>query len=207
MLDKSKLPVNVLAEIWLALSIFPRRLNSASSRNLADSRQRGALDSTEFIIAMYFVKCLMERTISHLPTHLPQWLIATAAVPVAHSPPPNIPPPPKDSLIDLDAPLPPLPVSPISPSRGTTTRHRQRQSGSIVVRPMSLRESTPGGNSIGHSRSSSNPPNGTLGFPPDRRSPPVLTPTGDQNQSLEHSQGSSEPPPPYSAMEGTSLSA
>ena len=176
------------------------------SRNLTDSRQRGALDSTEFIVAMYFVKCLMERTISHLPTHLPQWLTAAAAVPVTYSPPPDLPPPPKDSLIDLDAPLPPLPVSPISPSRSTTTRHRQRHSGSIVVRPTSLRDSTPGGNSIGHSRSSSNPPSGTLEFPPDRRSAPGLTPTSDRPQSLEHSQGSNEPPPPYTAMEGTSLS-
>lgn len=208
MLDKSKLPMEHLGDIWLVLSIFPHSLDSAPFRNLADSRNRGALDSAEFIIAMYFVKCLMERTISRLPTRLPAWLIAAAAVPVTYPPPPGLPPPPtKDSLIDLDAPLPPLPVSPIPPSRSTTTRHRQSQSSSIVVRPMSLRESTPGGNSIGHSRSSSNPPSGALELPPGRQAPPGLTPTGDQPQFLDHAQGSSEPPPPYSAMEGTSLSA
>jgi len=210
MLDKSKLPVNNLSEIWLVLSIFPRGLDSTPSRSLADSKQRGALDSTEFVIAMYFVKCLMERTISHLPTHLPAWLIAAAAVPVTHTPPPGLqpppPPPPKDSLIDLDAPLPPLPVSPMAPSRSTATRHRQSQSGTIVVRPTSLHESTLGGNSTSHRRSS-NPRSGTLEPPPGRQAPPELTPTGGQPQFLEHVQGSSEPPPPYSAMEGTSLSA
>jgi len=167
------------------------------------------LDSTEFIIAMYFVKCLMERTISRLPSHLPTWLIAAATVPVICTSPSSLLPPlppPKDSLIDLDAPLPPLPVSPILPSRTTSTRHRQSQSSSTVVPPTSPRGSTSSRNSIGHTRSSSNPPNRAFERPPGRQAPPVLTPTGEHSQLLENAHASSEPPPPYSAMESTSLS-
>jgi len=182
---------------------FTQALNSVSSRNLADSKQRGALDSTEFIIAMYFVKCLMDRTISHLPSNPPPWLFTAAATPSLP------PPPPKDLLIDLDGPLPPLPVSPLAPSQSTSTRRRQSQSGLIVVQPTSLRGSTSSRNSTRHSRTSSNPPSTSRAseLPPAQQAPPGLTPTGDQPQFLQRANSTSEPPPPYSAMEGTSLSA
>ena len=157
---------------------------------------------------MYFVKCMMERAISRLPSHLPPWLITAAAVPVTYTPPPSLsPPPPNHSLIDLGAPLPPIPVSPIPPSRGTSTRHRQSQSGTTIVPSVSPRRSISNRNSISHGQSSSNPPSRAPELLPGRQAPPGLTPTEDQPQFMEHVQGNSEPPPPYSAMEGTSLSA
>jgi len=189
---------------------FTQDLSSVSFRNLADSKQRGALDSTEFIIAMYFVKCLMDRTISHLPSNLPPWLL-TAAATATNTPPLSLrpPPPPKDSLIDLDGPLPPLPVSPIAPSQSTSTRRRQSQSGFIAVQPTSQRESSSNRNSTRPSRTSSNPLSTSRAseLPPAQQAPPGLTPTGDQPQFLQRANSTSEPPPPYSAMEGTSLSA
>jgi hypothetical protein len=176
---------------------------------LADKEQRGALDSTEFIIAMYFVKCLMEQTIPNLPSHLPPWLIAAAAVPVTYATPSNPPPPSLNvSLIDLDAPLPPIPVSSTPPSRSTSTWHRQSQNGSIVVQSTSRRGSISSRNSISHGHDrSSNPPSGTHEHPPGRQAPPGVTPTVDQSQWLERANSVNEPPPPYSPMEGTSLSA
>ena len=157
---------------------------------------------------MYFVKCLMERTISRLPSNLPTGLIAAAAVPVIYTSPSSHrpPPPPEAPLIDLDAPLPPLPVSPTSPSRITPTRHRQSQSqsGSIAVQPTSTRRSISSRNSMNHSRSSSNPSSRALEL---SQASTVFTPTGDQPQLSEHAQASSEPPPPYTAMDRASLSA
>ena len=179
-------------------------------RNLADSKQRGALDSTEFIVAMYFVKCLMERTIPRLPSNLPTGLIAAAAVPVIRAASSSHPPPPLPEvpLIDLDAPLPPLPMSPTPPS---PTRHRQSQSqsqsGSIAAQPTSARGAISSRNSISHGRSSSNPSSRALELSPSRQAPTVFSPTGDQPQFSEHAQASSEPPPPYTAMDRASLSA
>ncbi|KZV94049.1 hypothetical protein EXIGLDRAFT_835255 [Exidia glandulosa HHB12029] len=48
---KSKLPYERLAQIW----------------NLADTRTRGALDSTDFIIAMYLIQASMSNTLPTLP--------------------------------------------------------------------------------------------------------------------------------------------
>ena len=155
---------------------------------------------------MYFVKCLMERTISRLPSNLPTGLIAAAAVPVIYASPSSHPPPPprETPLIDLDAPLPPLPVSPTTPSRVTPTRHRQSQSGSIAVQSTPTRRSISSRNSMNHSRSSSNPSSRVLEL---SQASTVFTPTGDQPQLSEHAQASSEPPPPYTAMDRASLSA
>jgi len=43
-------------------------------RNLADTQDRGALDSTDFAIGMYFIQGVMSNTISFIPTSLPPGL-------------------------------------------------------------------------------------------------------------------------------------
>ncbi|KAF8894436.1 hypothetical protein BD779DRAFT_1501043 [Infundibulicybe gibba] len=60
---KSKLPNDKLLQIW----------------NLADSQDRGALDSTDFIIAMYFINGLMSGKLSFIPTSLPPGLFQQAS--------------------------------------------------------------------------------------------------------------------------------
>ncbi|KAJ3481622.1 hypothetical protein NLI96_g7540 [Meripilus lineatus] len=54
-LVRSKLPVEKLSQIW----------------NLADSKKRGALDLTDFIVAMYFVQGSMSGQLQTLPSTLP----------------------------------------------------------------------------------------------------------------------------------------
>jgi epidermal growth factor receptor substrate 15 len=43
-------------------------------RNLADTQARGALDSTDFAIGMYFIKGVMSNKISFIPISLPPGL-------------------------------------------------------------------------------------------------------------------------------------
>ena len=43
-------------------------------RNLADTQDRGALDSTDFAIGMYFIQGVMSNKISFIPTSLPPGL-------------------------------------------------------------------------------------------------------------------------------------
>ncbi|ORX82089.1 hypothetical protein K493DRAFT_320527 [Basidiobolus meristosporus CBS 931.73] len=62
LLMRSKLPIDVLGQIW----------------NLADTRNRGRLDQSEFIIAMYFVQHFMNGTIKAIPSHLPPELLSSA---------------------------------------------------------------------------------------------------------------------------------
>ncbi|EAU88413.1 UBA/TS-N domain-containing protein [Coprinopsis cinerea okayama7 len=59
---KSKLPNEQLLQIW----------------NLADTQDRGALDSTDFAIGMYFIQGLMSGKISFIPTSLPPGLYQQA---------------------------------------------------------------------------------------------------------------------------------
>ncbi|KAI9251014.1 hypothetical protein BDA99DRAFT_522405 [Phascolomyces articulosus] len=59
---KSKLPNETLGQIW----------------NLADVRQAGNLNQTEFAIAMHYIAKLMDGTLSTLPTQLPPSVYATA---------------------------------------------------------------------------------------------------------------------------------
>ncbi|KAF9434224.1 hypothetical protein BGZ76_008363 [Entomortierella beljakovae] len=53
---KSKLPVDKLSQIW----------------SLADTKQRGSLDMTDFTIAMYYIQHTMDGSIKNLPSVLPQ---------------------------------------------------------------------------------------------------------------------------------------
>ncbi|RXW24903.1 hypothetical protein EST38_g952 [Candolleomyces aberdarensis] len=64
---KSRLPNDQLLQVW----------------TLADTQDRGALDSTDFAIAMYFVHGLMSKTISFIPTSLPPGLLQQAGGGVA----------------------------------------------------------------------------------------------------------------------------
>ncbi|KAI8393623.1 uncharacterized protein BYT42DRAFT_13414 [Radiomyces spectabilis] len=59
---KSKLPTDTLGQIW----------------NLADVRRSGALNQTEFVIAMHYIAKLMDGTLSVLPTQLPPSVYASA---------------------------------------------------------------------------------------------------------------------------------
>ncbi|OBZ75204.1 EH domain-containing and endocytosis protein 1 [Grifola frondosa] len=64
---KSKLPTHTLSQIW----------------SLADVKQRGALDLSDFTVAMYLVQAVMTGQITHLPKSLPPALHEQ----VAHKPP------------------------------------------------------------------------------------------------------------------------
>ncbi|KAG9303897.1 hypothetical protein G9A89_005807 [Geosiphon pyriformis] len=75
---RSKLPVEKLSQIW----------------QLADSKNRGHLDITEFIIAMYFIQNTMNGGIQTLPLSLPPGLYEQAA-----GNPSVIPTSPKSTLI------------------------------------------------------------------------------------------------------------
>lgn len=59
---KSKLPYTKLGEIW----------------NLADTKQRGALDLTDFIIGMHYIQGTMNGNITTLPTTLPPAVLEAA---------------------------------------------------------------------------------------------------------------------------------
>ncbi|KAI0822618.1 hypothetical protein BC628DRAFT_1326746 [Trametes gibbosa] len=60
---KSKLPVDKLSQIW----------------NLADSKNRGSLDATDFTIAMYLIQASMSGQLQTLPPTLPPFLYDQAA--------------------------------------------------------------------------------------------------------------------------------
>ncbi|EJD53332.1 hypothetical protein AURDEDRAFT_157906 [Auricularia subglabra TFB-10046 SS5] len=64
---KSKLPYEKLSQIW----------------NMADTRSRGALDSTDFIIAMYLIQASMSNQLPVLPPTLPAGLYEAASGGVA----------------------------------------------------------------------------------------------------------------------------
>ena len=56
-----------------ACSYYRFKLN-VEVRNLADTQNRGALDSTDFAIGMYFIQGVMSNKISFIPTTLPPGL-------------------------------------------------------------------------------------------------------------------------------------
>lgn len=63
MFVKSQLPVDKLSAIW----------------NLSDTKGRGALDQTDFTIAMYMIQALMSNSLSFVPTTLPPGLYEQAS--------------------------------------------------------------------------------------------------------------------------------
>ncbi|KAK9344972.1 hypothetical protein V1522DRAFT_408832 [Lipomyces starkeyi] len=85
---RARLPTETLGQIW----------------NLADVHHRGALDVTEFVIAMHLIQCTLNETLPALPPSVPSALLAAASsVPEAGRPSsrtsarpgiaPQIPPP------------------------------------------------------------------------------------------------------------------
>ena len=60
---------------------------TAELRNLADTQDRGALDSTDFAIGMYFIQAIMSNKISFIPTSLPPGLYHQAGGLQEHSGP------------------------------------------------------------------------------------------------------------------------
>ncbi|GJJ72476.1 epidermal growth factor receptor substrate 15 [Entomortierella parvispora] len=62
---KSKLPVDKLSQIW----------------SLADTKQRGSLDITDFTIAMYYIQHTMDGSIKSLPLTLPPSILKACAGP------------------------------------------------------------------------------------------------------------------------------
>jgi epidermal growth factor receptor substrate 15 len=73
---KSKLSNEQLMKIWCASEACPHcRFNlNVEFRNLADTQDRGALDSTDFAIGMYFIQGVMNNEIFFIPTSLPPGL-------------------------------------------------------------------------------------------------------------------------------------
>ncbi|KAF9948591.1 hypothetical protein BGZ72_009507 [Mortierella alpina] len=61
---KSKLPVEKLSQIW----------------SLADTKQRGSLDITDFTIAMYYIQHTMDGSIASLPATLPASILKACSV-------------------------------------------------------------------------------------------------------------------------------
>ncbi|KAG0252355.1 hypothetical protein DFQ27_008138 [Actinomortierella ambigua] len=64
---KSKLPVEKLGQIW----------------NLADTKQRGSLDLTDFTIAMYYIQHTMNGSVKMLPATLPLPVLKACSAPGA----------------------------------------------------------------------------------------------------------------------------
>ncbi|KAI9023508.1 hypothetical protein CLU79DRAFT_791530 [Phycomyces nitens] len=62
-LVKSKLPTDILGQIW----------------NLADVRKSGSLNATEFVIAMHYVAKLMDGSLTTLPAQLPPQVYSSAS--------------------------------------------------------------------------------------------------------------------------------
>jgi epidermal growth factor receptor substrate 15 len=78
---RARLPNETLGQIWYYrfLGYF------LTSRGLADMHNRGALDITEFTIAMHLIQSLMSSQISTVPASLPPELFAAASV-TTHAP-------------------------------------------------------------------------------------------------------------------------
>jgi len=83
---RARLPNEVLGQIWYVSPIHPFWVTSilggfgADSRALADTHNRGALDITEFTIAMHLIQSLMTNQINAVPTSLSPELISAAGI-------------------------------------------------------------------------------------------------------------------------------
>ncbi|CAG8488332.1 4833_t:CDS:10 [Ambispora leptoticha] len=106
---RSKLPTEKLAQIW----------------NLADTKKRGHLDLTEFMIAMYFVQKCMTNSIQTLPQTLPPGLYEEAVAAAGGTSSPKIPP--AFSPHNTIGTTSPSPYSTGSP------RFKQQQQSSLLI--------------------------------------------------------------------------
>lgn len=124
---KSRLPNEKLGQIW----------------NLADTQSRGALDVTDFVIAMHLIHGSMNGTISQLPDTLPVSLYAQAAS-GSTAGIPSMP----TSPIRAQATGSPLPSALYPQSTGSSLLNRTSVGGgalSPAQRAMSLGQSQSGG--------------------------------------------------------------
>src|SRR5437879_2492214 len=80
MFMKSKLPLDTLSQIWL-VTVLPLDVLMPISqcRGLCDTQDRGALDLTNFTIAMYLIQAFMSGKLSFIPTTLPPGLYEQAS--------------------------------------------------------------------------------------------------------------------------------
>ena len=78
---KSKLPVEKLSQIWCGLFLFPRSTTCSCfiRRNLSDTHNRGSLDVSDFIVAMYLIQASMAGQLPFIPTTLPPGLYELAS--------------------------------------------------------------------------------------------------------------------------------
>jgi epidermal growth factor receptor substrate 15 len=80
---RARLPNETLGQIWYYPSTTKKTVTGAYfCRSLADIHNRGALDITEFTIAMHLIQSLMSNHISAVPSSLPPELYAAASAPV-----------------------------------------------------------------------------------------------------------------------------
>jgi hypothetical protein len=58
---RSKLPVEKLSQIWCGVFLLPQSTSVHVSlrRNLSDTQNRGSLDVSDFIVAMYLIQASM----------------------------------------------------------------------------------------------------------------------------------------------------
>lgn len=79
---KSKLPVDKLSQIWFVwihrIYAPPILISWCCCRSLADTKNRGALDLTDFTIAMYLIQASMSGTLKSIPSTLPPYLVEQA---------------------------------------------------------------------------------------------------------------------------------
>jgi epidermal growth factor receptor substrate 15 len=75
---KSKLPVEKLAQIWLVPACPICKSSFPFHRTLADTQDRGALDPTDFTIAMHLIRAAMSGQLTIIPTSLPPGLYQEA---------------------------------------------------------------------------------------------------------------------------------
>lgn len=126
---KSRLPNEKLGQIW----------------NLADTQSRGALDATDFVIAMHLIHGSMNGSIAQLPDTLPVSLYAQAAAGMA-SAAPSMP----TSPIRAQATGSPLPSALYPQSTGSSLLNRTSAGAAMPLsasqRSMSLGQSQGGGN-------------------------------------------------------------
>ena len=79
-LTKSGLSNEQLGQIWYASQRFPTKAEANELlRNLADTQSRGALDATDFTIAMALINATMSGKLRSLPDTLPVSVYAQAA--------------------------------------------------------------------------------------------------------------------------------
>ncbi|KAG8834455.1 hypothetical protein FRC17_008677 [Serendipita sp. 399] len=143
--NRSRLPTETLAHIW----------------NLADFGKSGMLNRTQFILAMYLIKVVMDKKVARLPDTLPAWLLFEARKDGAESSnqylPPEGPPPqhlrtqsqpisttPQPSLLEIineEQPIASLRASTLSPAQVTSqgpspARTPQRIDSEYLNRPV-----------------------------------------------------------------------